>query len=122
MILLSRFIEHGSCSDKRTDTRLKEVMDYIDNHLDSIIELDTLADMAGMSKAYLIRIFKKDHGLTPLAYMNRRRMEKAQLMLLTTDLPVKDIAYELGFTDSSYFNRIFKQHIGCTPQAYRVRN
>lgn len=72
-----------------------------------------------MSKAYLIRIFRRTFDTTPLAYVNRRRMEKAQLQLLATDMSVKEIAYSLGFADSSYFSRLFRKHTGCTPAAYR---
>ena len=121
MILLSRFIDHSRSKNPKPDHRLQAVMNYIDAHLDSEIELDSLAAEAGMSKAYLIRLFRQGFDMTPLAYVNKRRMEKAQLLLITTDMPVKEIAYTLGFADCSYFNRLFKKQTGHTPMAYRMR-
>ncbi len=122
MILLSRFIDQSRYRNPKPDNRLQAVMNYIDAHLDSAIELDCLAAEAGMSKAYLIRLFRQSFDMTPLAYVNKRRMEKAQLLLITTDMPVKEIAYTLGFADCSYFNRLFKKQTGRTPQSYRVRS
>ncbi len=57
--------------------------------------------------------------ITPLQYINRKKIEKAQLILLTDDMPIKNIAYLLGYEDQSYFNRFFKKIIGMTPQKYR---
>jgi len=122
LMLLSRFIAEGTPRPASDNRRIESVINYIDKHLDSVIRLDTLAETACMSKAYLIRMFRLGFGLTPMAYINRRRMEKAQLMLLTTTMPVKEIAYTLGFTDNSYFNRLFKKHTGHTPMSYRLSN
>lgn len=119
LILLSRFIEHATLKAAAVDRRLEPVLKYIDSHIDSAISLDRLAAEAAVSKQYLIRLFRHSFGTTPVAYMNRRRIEKAQLLLLTTVLPVKEIAYSLGFSDSSYFDRLFKKRTGCTPQKYR---
>lgn len=122
LMLLSRFIAAGKPRPVSADRRIESAISYIDEHLDSAIRLDTLADTACMSKAYLIRMFRLGFGMTPMAYINRRRVEKAQLMLLTTEMPVKEIAYTLGFADNSYFNRLFKKYTGHTPMSYRASN
>ncbi|MDE6807985.1 MAG: helix-turn-helix transcriptional regulator, partial [Prevotella sp.] len=59
---------------------------------------------------------------TPNAYVTQRKMERAEVMLVTTDLPVNRIADLLGYDDNSYFNRLFRKHIGITPQQYRSRS
>lgn len=59
---------------------------------------------------------------TPLQYINRKKIEHAQLTLVTSDTQVKDVALNLGFEDYSYFNRLFKKLVGTTPQEYRHSN
>ena len=56
---------------------------------------------------------------TPIQYITQKKMEKAQLILVTQDISIKNIAYMLGYDDHSYFIRIFKKTIGETPQEYK---
>lgn len=63
--------------------------------------------------------FQKEVGTTPLQYINQKKIEKAQLILITEDIPVKNIAYLLAYEDHSYFNRLFKKITDVTPQQYR---
>ncbi len=70
-------------------------------------------------KDCLIRIFKREMKMTPLRYINKKKMEKAQLRLTTESTPVKEMAYRIGFEDQAYFNRIFKRTTGQTPMNYR---
>ena len=72
-----------------------------------------------MSKDHYIRLFKRETGETPNAYITKRKLEKAELSLVTTAMPVKSIADILGYDDYSYFNRLFKKYAGVTPQKYR---
>lgn len=57
---------------------------------------------------------------TPLQYITKKKIEKAQLLLATCDLSVKSISYKLMFDDYSYFCRIFKKITGVTPKEYRL--
>jgi AraC-like DNA-binding protein len=61
-------------------------------------------------------------GISPVRYINRKKVERAQLILLTEQLPVKEVAYRLGFNDHSYFISLFRQIVGISPQEYRRRN
>jgi AraC-like DNA-binding protein len=72
-----------------------------------------------MSKDHYIRVFKQETGETPNVFITKRKLEKAELALLTTSMPVKSIADSLGYDDYSYFNRIFKKNSGMTPLQYR---
>ena len=58
-------------------------------------------------------------GVTPVNFIIRRKIEKAQLLLIAGELPVKEIAYLVGFEDFSYFSRVFKKTTGLTPNEYR---
>lgn len=56
--------------------------------------------------------------MTPVAYINKKRIEKAQLKLIDENVSIKNIAYSLAFDNLSYFNRVFKNIVGKTPSEY----
>ena len=117
--LLSRFIKQGQSKIEMEDNRIAKTVLYIRKHLYEAIELEKLADISCLSKDHFIRLFKKELGTTPLQYINQKKIEKAQLLLITEELAVKEIAFQLAFDDYSYFNRLFKKTTGVTPQEYR---
>ena len=118
-ILMSRFFKEAVAKEEVKDDRIHQTMAYIRKHLDSHIDIDMLADKACMSKDHYIRVFKRETGETPNVYITKRKLEKAELALATSDLSIKSIAQMLGYSDYSYFNRVFKQNTGVTPQQYR---
>lgn len=77
------------------------------------------ANVATVTKTYFIRLFKQEFAQTPVQYINRKKVERAQLMLFTSDCSVKEVAYKLGFSDYGYFIRLFRKMTGITPQEYR---
>lgn len=117
--LLSHFIIHAHEKVKSNNKRIETIIAHINNNLAGNIKLDGLADMACLSKDHFIRLFKRETGVTPLQYINLKKIERAQLMLVTDTMSVKNIAFALGFDDYSYFNRLFKKVIGLTPMSYR---
>ncbi len=117
--LLSYFLKYAGLKHKEQDTRIEKSIDYIRKHIDENITLDDLCDEVCLSKDYFIRLFKQETACTPLQYINRRKIEKAQLILATDNIPIKNIAMALSFEDCSYFNRMFKKFTGMSPQAYR---
>lgn len=120
LMLFSRFMEQARGKVWTRDERLTKVVKFIHNNIYDNMEVDGLADVACVSKPYLIRLFKRDFGMSPLQYVNHKKVEKAELLLLTEDMPVKEVAYTLGFSDHSYFIRLFKKMTGRTPQEYRM--
>jgi len=80
-----------------------------------------LAEKSSLSKDHTIRLFKREMHTTPGAYIIAKKIEQAQLMLVTEKISIKEIAYSLGFDDPAYFNRIFKKQVGLSPLAYRRR-
>lgn len=117
--LLSRFFRQGQSKIEMEDNRIAKTVLYIRKHLNEAIELEKLAEISCLSKDHFIRLFKKELGTTPLQYINQKKIEKAQLLLITEELAVKEIAFQLAFDDYSYFNRLFKKTTGVTPQEYR---
>ena len=119
-ILMSRFLKYATPKTDVRDDRIQMSLTYIRKNIGSRLNIEQLADKACMSKDHYIRVFKHETGETPNAYITKRKMEKAELTLLTTDLPVKSIADLLGYDDYSYFNRIFRKNSGMTPLQYRA--
>ena len=89
----------------------------IENH---ITDAD-YSKLAGLSKFYFIKIFKKHYGLSPNAYIDKIRLEKSKFLLKETDMKIKDIAKETNFCDEFYFSKFFKKSVGTSPTAYRNR-
>lgn len=117
--LLSHFLKHAQPKIEMEDNRIAKAVLYIRKHLNEPIEIEKLSEISCLSKDHFIRLFKKELGATPLQYINQKKIEKAQLLLITEDLAVKEIAFQLAFEDYSYFNRLFKKITGVTPQEYR---
>jgi AraC-like DNA-binding protein len=84
------------------------------------LEIRKLAQRAFMSEDHFIRIFRREMGETPNAYIIRLKMERAELLLVTTQLPVKCIADMVGYDEVPYFVRLFKKKVGKTPKEYRL--
>ena len=118
-VLMSRFLKYATPKAEVRDDRIQMSLNYIRKNIDSRLDIDLLADKACMSKDHYIRVFKRETGETPNVYITKRKLEKAELSLVTTALPIKSIADSLGYDDYSYFNRIFKKNAGVTPLQYR---
>ena len=119
LLLFSRFMERATPKVWTQDRRIARVLAEIHERLYDDIDIGQLADVACVTKPYLIRVFKRELGLSPLQYVNQKKVERAQLLLLTNDMPVKEVAYTLGFSDHSYFIRLFRKMTGTTPLEYR---
>ena len=119
LVLFSKFVNKAQAKVWTQDKRLGKVLTYIHNNIYAEISIDDLAAMACVTKSHFIRIFVKMTGMPPLQYINKKKIGRAELLLITGDLPIKEIAYNLGYNDYSYFIRLFKKITGITPMAYR---
>ena len=102
--------------------RFKTAAAYIEEHFSSPITLQALADAVGLSRQHFCRFFRETSGMSPMEYVNFRRIDAAAKALLETDDAVTEIAGRCGFETLSYFNRQFRRQKGCTPSAYRTKN
>lgn len=118
-LLLSQFLHKAQPKKYISDERIKKVLEYIHAHLNAKQTIEDLAAFSCLSKDHLIRIFKREMKMTPMYYINKKIIQKAQLSLVTEPTSVKEIAYQLGFDDQAYFNRTFKKSTGLTPVNYR---
>lgn len=97
---------------------LKQVVNYIHDHLDQDLTLETLAAIAHMSSSYFSRLFKQSTGLSPHQYVIQCRVDRGKQLLLQRKLSIAEIAYSLGFTHQSHFSHHFKRLVGHTPKAF----
>ena len=96
-----------------------QIKEYLDTNYASHITLDTLTGLTHMNKYYMAHSFAKFTGLSPIQYLNRRRLEAACQLLTDTDYSVSDIANLTGFSSQSYFTQIFRKFYDVTPIRYR---
>lgn len=106
----------------RYTDKLVKVSHYIEKNLEQPIDVIKLADLCFLSPDYFSKIFLKHFGLRPLPYINKKRLEKAQLQLVLTNEPVEAVAQKVGFPNVSYFIKTFKENLGKTPKEYRKAN
>jgi AraC-like DNA-binding protein len=97
----------------------KRTAEYIEEHLRDGFSLSALAGIAGLSPFHFSRAFKESFGLPPYRYLNERRMQIARTLLARPDMPITQIALELGFSESGSFSTAFRKHSGFTPTDYR---
>jgi AraC family transcriptional regulator len=102
--------------------RLYRAKDYASALFDTPITLDEMARVAALSPNHFLRTFKHLFHQTPYQYVISKRLERAQQLLLQTDLPVTDICFSLSFESPGSFSWLFHQRIGCSPAAYRRQN
>lgn len=106
-------------SEQRISDETIRMKDYIQSHIARPITLRELGDAVFLSESQIIRIFKKDLGVTPYDYILDLKLLRAKTLLQNTALRVRDVAFSLGFHDEHYFSYLFRQKTGKTPTAYR---
>jgi len=102
--------------------QLNRVVDYIETHLEHEITTKALADVSKVSIETLLRAFKISVGVTPLHYINGRRIEFACTMIRTTRAPLSQVALACGLCDHAHFCKLFRRVVGMTPSAWRRAN
>lgn len=99
---------------------LEPVLEWIEDHLADEITLGALAARAGVSERTFGRRFREQTGTTPLQWLLRSRVRRAQYLLENTDHPVERVARQTGFGSPTAFRERFRRLVGTSPQAYRA--
>jgi AraC-like DNA-binding protein len=100
---------------------LRRARDHIDRNFAAGVDLDALAQVAGISKYHFLRSFAKVYGRTPAAYLSERRIERAQDLLRTTNLTVTEVCFAVGYSSLGSFSARFSEITGETPSAFQRR-
>lgn len=101
---------------------IREAVDYINNHLKNELTQKEVAEHVHLNPSYLSVLFKEHVKLTFSEYVTRRRIQRAKELLISTSLPINEIAEESGYKTAKYFIKIFRDLEGMTPSAYRKNN
>jgi AraC family transcriptional regulator len=99
--------------------KLRQITDWMAEHLTEDFGLDRLAAQAGLSKFHFQRLFKSALGVSPSRYHINLRMNLARQLLRETKKSVVDVALEVGYADPSHFAKLFRRETGLSPSDYR---
>lgn len=101
---------------------VEQIQTYMDNHYAEAITLAHLADVCHGSPYHLQRTFKRLTGITPMEYVQQKRIEEAKQKLVYTNKSVSDISLNVGMANVPYFITLFKKKTGYTPKEYRQQH
>lgn len=107
--------------DRHTDEQndlMHEMKSYLDQYFDDPIPITELVKMSGLNVTTFYKEFKDYTGYAPLQYLTNKRIDRAKHFLLTTSIPISDIAHKVGYQDVYYFSRVFKRTVGVSPKKF----
>lgn len=115
--------DYSSPSSENSETAapdyLRVVKEYIDNNFYKNISLDELENLFFVNRFKICKDFTAFYFISPIQYLHRTRIKKAQLLLKETTLKIHEIGYQVGYESTTQFINHFKKHTGKTPAAYR---
>jgi AraC-like DNA-binding protein len=100
---------------------LRRARDYADRSYTRSLTLGELAGVASLSKYHFLRLFKSTYGVTPMEYVSRRRIERAQDLLRATNLTVTEVCMAVGFSSLGSFSNRFSALVGENPRDFQQR-
>lgn len=115
---LCRIREHCQASGR---DYIAQALQYVQFNYNRDIQINDIAGYLGINRSYFSSLFKQKMNVTPKAYLQKLRLEKAKAMLAETTDPVGEIALKAGFKDPFMFSKLFKKTEGLSPRAYRNR-
>ncbi|MDM9379245.1 AraC family transcriptional regulator [Chlorogloeopsis sp. ULAP01] len=98
--------------------KLRQAVEYINEHLAEDLSLDAIASQVGMSRYYFAHLFKQSMGVSVHQYVIRQRVEYAKQLLLHSNLNVTEVAFQAGFANPSHLSHHFKRLVGVTPKIF----
>ena len=119
-LLLLAIREDGLQQDQRMpDDRIHRVVAHIERRFGEELPVEELASVAGLSPSRFAHLFRDTTGLSPIKFLEMHRIERAKHLMLTTDLPVREIGNRCGFPNAQHFSVRFRNMTGQSPSAFR---
>ena len=100
---------------------MRDLVQYINDHISENISTSVLADVTGYSSGYLSKIFRQEMKMSIHDYVAQTRINLAKEMLSNTSLKIYEVAANCGYENTTYFIKTFKINTGMTPQDYRTK-
>jgi AraC family transcriptional regulator len=101
--------------------QLQRVGDFVTEHLAEEISVEIMAQLVQLSPFHFSRIFKQSTGMSPLRFVTRERITRAQQLIRETSRSLIEIALEVGYTSPSHFAQVFRGVVGVTPTEFRSK-
>lgn len=113
--------KNNSFRDKEIISRINKARMIMRENTDQNISLETIAQTVNLSYSWFRRVFKQYTGFSPAQYQMEIKLQKSKELLTSTNMSIKEIAYELNFESLSYFIVFFKSRMGTSPLEYRKK-
>lgn len=117
--LISEYVETNNLLANTDMTIGQHIKSYVKNNLSKKITLTDISWHLHCSTVTLTEHFKNEYGITIMDYVMKKRMDKARRLLLNSELSIREVAEECGFSDNEYFSRCFKEAHGKSPTAWK---
>jgi transcriptional regulator GlxA family with amidase domain len=111
----------GQFRKSHADHAILALQEYLEQHYGDPMTLEQMGRIAGLEQRTLLRRFRKATGDSPIAYLQQVRIEAARRLLELSQNNIEEIAWKVGYQDSSSFNRLFKKSTGISPGSYRKK-
>jgi two-component system response regulator YesN len=105
--------------EKRVNSLILKAMDYIKGNYKNEIALEDISREVNISPHYFSKLFKEQVGENFIDYITSLRIQKSKELLVENQLSIKEICFDIGYSDPNYFSRIFKRIVGVTPTEYK---
>ncbi|MCO5045393.1 MAG: AraC family transcriptional regulator [Kiritimatiellae bacterium] len=99
--------------------QLRKVEDYVNEHLADEMSVEMLAELVALSPSHFAHVFKETTGMTPLQFVTRQRITRAQQLIRETSSSLIEVGMDVGYSSPSHFAHVFRQIVGVTPTAFR---
>ena len=103
------------------DAHIQSAQQWLSEHFSVANPVEEMIKRSTLAERTFKRRFMKATGLTPIAYVQRLRVEDAKRRLERTEAPVDEVSWRVGYQDPAFFRRLFKRTTGLAPGAYRKR-
>jgi AraC-like DNA-binding protein len=120
--LLACFLNEAKEVAPVSDSRISSALIFIEKNLQSSIDIPMLARNALLSEEQFIRVFNRTMHDTPIRYIMRRKIFRAQVLLASGHHSIKEVSALVGYADANYFGRVFKKITGLTPREFLLQN
>jgi AraC-like DNA-binding protein/mannose-6-phosphate isomerase-like protein (cupin superfamily) len=120
-ILIKKMLRKTSAvpEQSKTDENWKDILDYIDDNLNTKMKLSGVAEKCFYNPSYFSRMFKEKSGVTLMKYIRERRISMSKKLLIESQITVDEISIKVGFSNRSSFYRFFPNYTAMTPSEYR---
>ena len=121
MGLILRHKEEFWHGETNVHERIDKSVEFMKGHLREPLNIATLAVLVNLSRSHYTTLFRRVTGYAPLSYLNHLRLQRAVQLLNATNLSIKQISDQLGFSDQFYFSRTFSKMHNHSPSEHRQR-